>query len=180
MADPFYSFVFPDSKQRTRLLPWRSRKLLAYAGRFGLIFTDEGHHGSSFWLGPEHTNLQLGGILQTGLFLFPFKVSFQEFKRSMQLTRISDRLHKHSISGQHLYLMEVGVEPAQQSHGLGRALVQAGLSRADALGVPCYLETYNPKNLGFYNSLGFRVVGTQRALASAPQVWGLLRASSAT
>jgi GNAT superfamily N-acetyltransferase len=120
--------------------------------------------------------LQLAGILQTGLFLFPFKVSFQEFKRSLQLSQISDRLHKHSISGQHFYLMEVGVEPPQQGRGLGRALVQAGLSRADELHMPCYLETYNPNNPGFYGTLGFQVVGNEKALPSAPQVWGLLRA----
>jgi len=176
MADPFYRFVFPDAERRARLLPWLLRKLLAYASRYGLLFTDADHHGISFWLGPEHTDLQLAGILRTGLFLFPFRVSFQEFKRSLQLTHISDRLHKHSISGQHFYLMEVGVEPAQQGRGLGRALVQAGLSRADELHVPCYLETYNPTNLGFYGSLGFQVVGSEKVLPSAPQVWGLLRA----
>lgn len=179
-ADPFYRFVFPDAERRARLLPWLSRKLLAYACRYGLFFTDTDHRGVSLWLGPKHTDLQPLGILRTSLFLFPFRVSFQEFKRSMQLTQISDHLHKNSIAGEHFYLMEVGVDPTQQCRGLGRALVQAGLSRADETRVPCYLETYNPNNLGFYGSLGFRVVGSEKALSSAPQVWGLLREPNVT
>lgn len=174
MTDPFYSFVFPDLERRARLLPWLSRKLLAYASRYGLVFADSTFHGVSIWFGPKQTDFQPLGILQTGLFLFPFKASFQEFKRSMQLTQISDRLHKHSISGKHFYLMEVGVERAQRGQGFGRALVQAGLVRADALHLPCYLETYNPQNLSFYGSLGFSIVGTEKASPSAPRVWGLL------
>jgi IS30 family transposase len=43
------------------------------------------------------------------------------------------------------------------------------------LKVPCYLETYNSDNLGFYGSLGFKVVGSERASLHAPSAWGLLR-----
>ena len=173
--DPFYTFVFPDPERRTRLLPWLFNKLLSYANHYGLVFADSEYHGISIWLGPKHTRLLPLGVLRSGLFLFPFKVSHLELKRSIKLAQVSNQLHRQAVSTPHFYLEAVGVEPSHQGKGLGRTLVQAGISRADETRVPCYLETYNPNNLGFYGSLGFSVVGREKALPSAPQVWGLLR-----
>jgi hypothetical protein len=37
-------------------------------------------------------------------------------------------------------------------------LLRPALARADAEGVPCYLETQNVRNVRFYRKQGFRVV----------------------
>ena len=175
VEDPFYTFVFPDAERRTRLLPWLFNKLINYANHYGLVLVDSEYHGISIWLGPKHTRLLPLGVLRDGLFLFPFKVSHLELKRSIMLAQVSNQLHRQAVSTPHFYLEAVGVEPLRQGKGLGRALVQAGLFRADELNVPCYLEPHNPTNLGFYVSLGFNIVGSKQAFPSAPQVWGLLR-----
>ncbi|HOV30310.1 MAG TPA: hypothetical protein PLX92_04880 [Anaerolineaceae bacterium] len=47
-------------------------------------------------------------------------------------------------------------------------------AEVDELKVPCYLETYNSDNLGFYGSLGFKVMGSEKASLHAPSAWGLL------
>ena len=52
--------------------------------------------------------------------------------------------------------MVVGVAKEAQGHGLGRALLQPMIDRADAACQPCYLETTQPKNVAFYEHLGFR------------------------
>ena len=173
--DPFYTFVFPDPERRTRLLPWLFNKLLNYANHYGLVFADSKYRGISIWLEPKHTRLQPLGVLRAGLFLFPFKVSHLELKRSIKLAQVSNQLHRQAVSTPHFYLEALGIEPLHQGKGLGRALVQAGLYRADELQVPSYLETHNPANLGFYISLGFNIVGSEKPFPSAPQVWGLLR-----
>ena len=173
--DPFYTFVFPDPERRTRLLPWLFNKLLNYANHYGLVFADSKYRGISIWLGPKHTRLLPLGVLRSGLFLFPFKVSHLELKRSIKLAQVSNQLHRQAVSTPHFYLEAVGVEPLHQGKGLGRALVQAGISRADELHIPSYLETHNPANLGFYQSLGFSIVGSEKPFPSAPQVWGLHR-----
>jgi len=46
-----------------------------------------------------------------------------------------------------------------QGQGLGSALVEVGTSRADAAGVPCYLETGTQSNIDFYTKRGFEIVG---------------------
>jgi len=173
--DPFYTFVFPDAERRTHLLPWLFNKLLNYANHYGLVFADSKYRGISIWLGPKHTRLLPLGVLRSGLFLFPFKVSHLELKRSIKLAQVSNQLHRQAVSTPHFYLEALGVEPLHQGKGLGRALVQAGISHADELQVPSYLETHNPANLGFYQSLGFSIVGSEKPFPSAPQVWGLLR-----
>ena len=74
----------------------------------------------------------------------------------------------------HWYLAYLGTDPDHRLRGHARALLGAGLDRADADGVPAYLWTANPGNVGFYERFGFEVVWTDRP-AGAPQVWGMRR-----
>jgi GNAT superfamily N-acetyltransferase len=53
------------------------------------------------------------------------------------------------------YLSIVGVTPSAQGQGIGRRLIEPTLADADDAGVNCYLETFDRRNLGFYQRLGF-------------------------
>ena len=53
------------------------------------------------------------------------------------------------------YLSIIGIAPHAQGQGLGQRLVTPTLAEADAAGVQCYLETFNTRNLRFYERLGF-------------------------
>jgi len=174
-ADPFFAYILPNEHKRSCILPWLYQKLLAYGHLYGEVDTTQQLEGAAMWLGPHSTSLKLHGVLRTGLFLLPLKLSRLEFRRSTELASLSDQLHRESISGAHFYLAELGVAPASHGWGLGAALVKSGLARADHLQLPCYLETYNPDNLSFYASLGFRPVERRRFSLEAPQIWGMLR-----
>lgn len=54
-----------------------------------------------------------------------------------------------------MHLMTLGTNPSQQGKGLGSILIKKGIDRATDLGVPCYLESSNPKNIPFYKRHGF-------------------------
>jgi len=58
----------------------------------------------------------------------------------------------------------IGVDPAHQGRGTGRALLDGLLAAADGIGATTYLEvrTDNEAALGLYRSEGFVVVGTRR------------------
>ncbi|MGW1342428.1 GNAT family N-acetyltransferase [Kribbella sp. NPDC002412] len=56
------------------------------------------------------------------------------------------------------FLALVGVDPDRRSQGLGRAVIAPGLATADADHSAAFLETQEPGNLGFYESLGFTVI----------------------
>jgi ribosomal protein S18 acetylase RimI-like enzyme len=67
-------------------------------------------------------------------------------------------VHHRDFAPEHWYLSVVGVAPAQQRQGIGRALVLAGVAQAAAAGLPCYLDTAAPENVPFYEQLGFQVL----------------------
>ena len=69
------------------------------------------------------------------------------------------------------FLDAVAVAPAAQGRGLGRALVMYGVELARADGCPAFLETGTPRNVPFYQSLGFQVVDEQRAPDGGPMIW---------
>jgi GNAT superfamily N-acetyltransferase len=58
------------------------------------------------------------------------------------------------------YLSIVGVMPSAQGQGIGKRLIEPTLADADDAGVDCYLETFDRRNPGFYQRLGFSAVAS--------------------
>ncbi|MEJ2865939.1 ribosomal protein S18-alanine N-acetyltransferase [Actinomycetospora flava] len=58
----------------------------------------------------------------------------------------------------------IGVDPAHQGRGIGRALLDGLLAAADGIGATTYLEVRvdNEAALGLYRGVGFTVLGTRR------------------
>lgn len=67
--------------------------------------------------------------------------------------------------------MVVGVDPAFQGHGYGKALLQPVLERAGREGASVYLETAQPKNVPFYEKLGFDLVRELVEPTSGLNLW---------
>jgi GNAT superfamily N-acetyltransferase len=73
------------------------------------------------------------------------------------------------------YLSILGVRPAAQGQGLAQRLLQPTLARADQARATCYLETFNPLSLPFYQRLGFaRVVECVEPVSARPY-WLMVR-----
>jgi len=173
--DPFFTCVLPEAEKRLRVLPWLSERMLRYGLRYGTVYTTPSLEGMALWLGPNHPHLQLLGTFQTGLFRLPFKLSVPEFQRSRRLSNHANRLHAASITGPHIYLLQLGVEPSLQGQGIGGTLTRQVLAQADRLALPCYLDTFNERNISFYERNGFRVVGQGQATPASPPIWAMLR-----
>ncbi len=54
------------------------------------------------------------------------------------------------------YLSIIGVLPSAQGKGIGSRLLAETLAEAQDSGVSCYLETFSPRNLAFYERIGFK------------------------
>ena len=54
------------------------------------------------------------------------------------------------------YLSIIGILPSAQGRGLGTTLLSDTLAEASSAGVTCYLETFTPRNVTFYERRGFR------------------------
>jgi len=53
------------------------------------------------------------------------------------------------------YLSIIGISPRARGQGLGASLLEGTLAEASARSVPCFLETFTPRNLRFYERHGF-------------------------
>lgn len=62
---------------------------------------------------------------------------------------------KHHPTQAHFYLEYLAVNPEQQGKGYGSVLLRHLTDRADEMGVGCYLENANPRNVIFYQRAGF-------------------------
>lgn len=74
----------------------------------------------------------------------------------------------------HWYLPLIGVDPLAQGHKLGAALMAPALAICDRDQLPAYLESSNPRNIPFYERLGFRVQAKLQ-VGSSPQLVPMLR-----
>ncbi|MGW0433875.1 GNAT family N-acetyltransferase [Micromonospora sp. NPDC003197] len=71
---------------------------------------------------------------------------------------------RHPRAEPHWYLQQMVVVPQFRGRGLGGAMLRHQLARADAAGVPTYLEASNPRNRALYERYGFRPLGDPIAL----------------
>ncbi len=82
-----------------------------------------------------------------------------------------DWIEDHLPTEPHWFLDHLAVAPERRGEGLGTALVELGVGFARRDGVPAFLETARPGNVGYYERLGFRVVADEHALGGGPRLW---------
>jgi GNAT superfamily N-acetyltransferase len=78
------------------------------------------------------------------------------------------------VSHPHMYLWFLGVDPALHGTGVGRALLSDLHGTAEGIGVPTYLETATPGNVGFYERDGYATIG-EIEMPSGPTMWRMER-----
>lgn len=173
--DPLMAYLVPDDARRQRALPWFMGSGSRYGHRYGEVFTTGAVEGGAVWLPPGQVTLTLPRMLRSGMLAGPFKMGFSSLSRSMTVMNIFEHLHKRDMPMPHWYLMILGVDPPRQGQGVGGALIQPILARADADGLPCYLETQKEINVTFYRKHGFDVVAKDDLPKGGPHYWTMRR-----
>jgi ribosomal protein S18 acetylase RimI-like enzyme len=173
--DPFLVHLAPDPVKREKLAPQFVAIVVKFCFKFGEVWTYPAQEGVAAWLVPDNTNPSLGQMLQTGMLTMPLKFGWAGFQRFSDVVGFTEKLHKEHAPGRHWYLWGLGVDPAHQGSGLGGKLMQPVLAKADAAGLPVYLETQNESNLPFYERHGFKVAGSGESPKSKLAVWALVR-----
>ncbi|MBA4048565.1 MAG: GNAT family N-acetyltransferase [Sphingomonas sp.] len=166
--EPALCWVFPNPGGRER----RLRRLFAVlfdsdAGGVRLTMPDSA--AATLWRPPGHADTTLAEMLRYApqmLAAFGGAIG-----RGLALSKAIDA---HFPPQPFWYLHLAGCDPAQQGRGLGRAVVQAGIDRMGGSGLPFYLETATERNIGFYQSLGFRVTSEWRVGRDGPVFWSML------
>ncbi|MFB8036292.1 GNAT family N-acetyltransferase [Streptomyces sp. NPDC056004] len=166
--DPMMRWFFPEGSSREE----------GMARYFSTIFARQYvRHGvcertgaaAAFWVSPEGQEKAV-----------PDAETVQELEnilgdRAPLFRAAVEAAAEHGPKEPHWYLAVVGADPAARGQGHGAALLRSGLAKADAAGLPVYLESSKPDNLPFYEHFGFTVLGEAQLPGGGPVLWAMRR-----
>jgi ribosomal protein S18 acetylase RimI-like enzyme len=161
-ADPIARWSWPDAQQYLSNMPALTRAFGGGAFAHGTAHCTGDYAGVALWLPPgvapdEDTMV---GIIER---------SVAESARADVFGIFEQMAHYHPTDP-HWYLPLIGVDPAHQGRGCGGALLAFALAQCDRDGLPAYLESTNPRNIGLYRRHGFEELGTIQVGSSPPMV----------
>jgi GNAT superfamily N-acetyltransferase len=156
--DPLQSYVLPDPEERALRSPGHFLTLLRFGHLFGEVYTTRGTpEGAAIWQ-PPGADVTPERAVSAGFDRLSTLIGADALQRLGKVLDYLEAVHRRDVPPEHWYLMVVGVAPPRQGQGVGRALLQPILDRADAARLPCYLDTAQARNVPLYQKLGFRVM----------------------
>jgi ribosomal protein S18 acetylase RimI-like enzyme len=175
--DPMYVRIIPDAAERPRPLRGMWHALMKYHLLFGEVYTTPNVNGVAAWLSPGRTEYTMWRMARTGMALPRAMMRFPSDarQRAMEMMSAMEKTHKRLMPHPHWYLSVLGVAPQCQGQGLGGALLEPVLAKADATGMPCYLEAAVDTNVTFYQKRGFEVVHEDMAKGLDLKTWMMVR-----
>lgn len=169
--------LLPSERARRRVLPRYLTSDALDAVGFGTLFAavdaDE-VVGAAAWVPPGGYPI---GLARQSRAIWDLVPTLPWTWRQAQEAARGQRGNRSRHEGRppHYWLRAVGVDPAHQHRGVGRALLRAGLDRADEEGVGSFLFTATTENAGWYEHFGFRTEEQYRPTPRWPTVWAMWR-----
>jgi len=171
--DPAYIWMFQGDKGRLKRIAWVIEngfmRLSANFHNTAVVMDDDGKQaiGMAAWV-PPGSHIPTASILP--ILYAPLYIGWIASFRALAINFTFDgkveEVMKHEP---YWYLHVLGVDPNTQGKGYGKKLLETVLPLADKHKVCCYLETTNPKNVGYYEKFGFVV---KKHIATIPLVGG--------
>lgn len=170
-ADPVERWLYPADEEYERHFP-----------EFAAAFGGRAFDGGTAWA--------LGGGAAVALWLAPGTEPDGDAIADVLTRTVAAEKHEElfAVLGQmdaahfdepHWYLPWLAVEPRRQGAGLGGRLLAHCLEVVDDSGLPAFLETPNPRNVGLYERHGFEVVAVTES-SSCPPLTSMLRPAEGT
>ena len=172
---PLLLYVAPDDRQRPRATCALYGSVMHYCLSAGEVYTTPDVAGAACWLPPHRPFPTFLRMVRSGMLNLPFQFGWTGFSRLSAFDTIAEKIHHEHAPGPHWYLWAIGIEPGRQGQGLGKKLMQPIFARADAAGLPCYLETHKESNTVIYGRCGFRIVCEAQVSGHPGKIWGMLR-----
>lgn len=178
LDDPGWRHVIPEEQPRRAALRAIVRISVREARRHGGGLV--AHHedkilGVALWVPPGRYPLPRLRQLMTAPAMLALAVRVGP-ERVSRLASFGNSLDSVFPGESVWYLQALGVDPQAQRRGIGSLLLNPVLDRADAAGLPCYLETAKPENVDYYRRFGFALIENGRPLsAGGPTMFRMRR-----
>ena len=156
--DPVSIYLWPDPASRlAKLNRFFLEIALPETMPHGQTYANAETTGAALWVPPgDHPK---PGLLDQLRQLRTIASLFgRDTRRALRALSWQEDQHPHEPH--HYYLWLLGVNPEHQGQGIGSALLQPVLDRADDEGVPAYVEATSERNRALYGRHGFEDVKT--------------------
>ena len=172
LNDPVFDWIARRGPRRAagleRFFFWLLRTRAIPFGEVWLA----GECAAAAWLPPD-TPPSPGGLFEQ-VRLLPLFLRLCGIPRLLRGAAVGQAMERHHPRESHYYLSFIAVAPRFQGMGLGSAILDATLARADQRGWAAYLENSNPRNTPLYERHGF--VGRKNiAPSGSPPVLAMWR-----
>lgn len=173
--DPLFVHLFPDPAERPRLAVADVTPVVRAVHQAGEVWVTDDLTAAACWRRPGEHAFTAQQAVASGLATLGDAIGAEAVERVVEVFDHVDARMEALGLPDHWYLAMAGVAPGRRRAGLGTAVLAPVLGRADAGGVPCYLETMEPSNVPFYESLGFRVAEAAQVPSCGLPYWLMVR-----
>jgi GNAT superfamily N-acetyltransferase len=167
--DPVMSFFLPDAAARPAKLARVFRLLHKLALPHKSCFTTDGYECATLWRPPNRWHVHWWQYITNGPELLG---TFGTGALSVMNTM--DRIEKMHPKEPHWYLQVIGTDPPKQGKGYAGLAMRHTLAVADAVHMPCYLESSKDTNIPVYRTFGFEVT-SEIKIPNGPTLWPMWR-----
>ena len=171
--DPVLRWMCPDDRRRRELLPAFFSLFAETLQRHDEIHVAGETAGAALWLPPGQALVPEDEAAEFGRRLE--EMAGVDAERAFTISKLID---EHHPPGAYYFLQFMGVEPRNQGHGIGSALLARMLEHCDREGARAYLDATSPHNKRLYERHGFRASG-QFAPEGGPPLWSMWREPAA-
>lgn len=168
--DPVTLWLLPRSQRRRRMVALFNLLLRSQIGVGETYSTPDGV-GAAVWAPPGRWQFDVSVMVDS---IDEFKsIVGTQLERAIEVYTTLEGTHPSDRP--HWYLATLGTHPDWQGAGIGAALMERVLSRADAESTPAYLESSKESNIAYYKRHGFEVTGEVALPSGGPTVWPMWR-----
>ena len=167
--DPVLSWAIPESDRRRAVLPGFFTIFTGAFQRHGHVYRTADGTGAALWVPPgvapvgDDEAAAFGAALE--------EICGPDAERALAIGALLDENHPHEPVW---YLNFMGVEPAGQGRGVGSALLEKVLVRADGDAAAAYLDATSMGNRRLYERHGFEARG-ELVVPGGPPLWQMWR-----
>jgi GNAT superfamily N-acetyltransferase len=167
--DPVFVWMVPETERRRAALPGFFTLFTAAFQRHGHTYRTVDGMAAALWVPPgvapvaDDEAEAFGGAIA--------ELSGADAERVLTIGALLDENHPHEPAW---YLNFMGVEPAGQGRGMGSALLEEVLVRADRDGEAACLDATSTLNRRLYERHGFATTA-ELAVPGGPPLWQMWR-----
>jgi GNAT superfamily N-acetyltransferase len=170
--DPVYTWMLPGTlRLKPRLRTMFAAEMEQYVlPNGGTVWTTSDYDGAVCALPPGAWEMPKS---MTGKEALKWLRAFGT--RLLLAGRVQRAMEERHPLEPHFYVRIVGVRTALQAKGVGSALMQPTLQRADSAGLPAYIEASSERSAALYERLGFVHIDVLELPDGGPPVWRMRR-----